>query len=66
MQKRGDPDFEFDLDDPRHEVLRSHARTIAGRGDPATPVTAAHAYRPPANMTPAQGLGLSPPSRSCC
>jgi len=58
MVERGDPDFEFDLDDPRHEVLRRHARVIAGRGDPDTPVTAAHAYRPPANMTSAQGLGL--------
>ncbi|MFN2425178.1 MAG: hypothetical protein ABR587_01880 [Candidatus Binatia bacterium] len=58
MEKRGDPDFEFHLDDPRREVLRRHARVIAGRGDPATPVTAAHAFRPPANMTPAQGLGL--------
>jgi len=58
MENRGDPDFEFDLDDPRHEVLRRHAHVIAARSDRNTPVTAAHAYRPPANMTPAQGLGL--------
>jgi len=62
MEKRGgsdfDPDFDFGLDDRRHEVLRSHARTIAARSTRDTPVTAAHAYRPPADMTPAQGLGL--------
>lgn len=51
-------EFDFDLDDRRREVLLQHARVIAASGDPGVPLTAAHAFRPPADMTPAQGLGL--------
>jgi uncharacterized membrane protein len=51
-----DPDVE--IADERLDVLRAHARVIAGTGDPDTPLTAAHAFRPPPGMTPAQGLGL--------
>jgi uncharacterized membrane protein len=51
-----DPDVE--IDDERLEVLRSHARVIAATGDPDTPLTAAHAFRPPPGMTPLQGLAL--------
>jgi len=50
--------FDFELDDARREVLRRHAIAIADGADPDTPLTAAHAYRPGAAMTPAQGLGL--------
>lgn len=39
-------------------MLGRHARAIADGADPDTPLTAAHAFRPPADMTPAQGLGL--------
>lgn len=55
-----DPDFLLDdeLDDERREVLQRHARAIAAGADPDTPLTAAHAFRPGAAMTPAQGLGL--------
>lgn len=35
-----------------------HARAIADGADPETPLTTAHAFRPPARLTPAQGLGL--------
>lgn len=51
-------EFDFELDDRRREVLAQHARVIAAAGDPDVPLTAAHAFRPPADMTPAQGLGL--------
>jgi uncharacterized membrane protein len=51
-------EFDFELDDRRREVLHRHARVIAGLGNPDTPLTAAQAFRPPADMTPAQGLGL--------
>jgi len=57
-EPRGDLEFDVELTDARREVLRRHARVIADGGDPDTPVTAAHAFRPPADMTPAQGLGL--------
>lgn len=56
MLEPGDPDVE--LDDARREVLLRHARAIAAGADADTPLTAAHAFRPPADMTPAQGLGL--------
>jgi hypothetical protein len=46
------------LDDARRAVLLRHARVVAQTGDPDTPLTAAHAFRPPPDMTPAQGLGL--------
>ncbi len=39
-------------------MLHRHARAIADGADPDTPLTAAHAFPPPADMTPAQGLGL--------
>lgn len=51
-------EFDFALDDRRRAVLHEHARVIAATGDPDVPLTAAHAFRPPADMTPAQGLGL--------
>lgn len=51
-------EFDFELDDRRRAVLHEHARVIAATGDPDVPLTAAHAFRPPADMTPAQGLGL--------
>jgi uncharacterized membrane protein len=51
-----DPDVV--LDDARRAVLLRHARVVAETGDPDTPLTAAHAFRPPPDMTPAQGLGL--------
>jgi uncharacterized membrane protein len=52
------PDPDVEIDDERLEVLRSHARVIAATGDPDTPLTAAHAFRPPPGMTPLQGLAL--------
>lgn len=55
---QADPDFEFGPDDPRLEVLRRHARLIADRGHPDLPVSVAQAFRPPADLTPAEGLGL--------
>jgi uncharacterized membrane protein len=51
-------EFDFAHDDRRRAVLHDHARVIAATGDPDVPLTAAHAFRPPADMTPAQGLGL--------
>lgn len=51
-------EFDFAIDDRRREVLMQHARVIAATGDPDVPLTAANAFRPPADMTPAQGLGL--------
>src|SRR5688572_15966553 len=51
-----DPDVV--LDEARRAVLLRHARVVAETGDPDTPLTAAHAFRPPPDMTPAQGLGL--------
>lgn len=56
MASARDPDVE--IDDERLEVLRSHARVIAATGDPDTPLTAAHAFRPPPGMTPMQGFAL--------
>jgi hypothetical protein len=46
------------LDDARRAVLLRHARVVAQTGDPDTPLTAAHAFRPPPDMTPAQGRVL--------
>lgn len=51
-------DFPFGPGDPRYGVLQRHARFIAAGGDPDTPLTAAHAFSPPVDLTPAQGLGL--------
>jgi uncharacterized membrane protein len=56
MASAHDPDVE--IVDERLEVLRSHARVIAATGDPDTPLTAAHAFRPPPGMTPLEGLAL--------
>lgn len=56
IDRRDDPDL--DLDDARREVLLRHARVIAAGGDPDEPLTAAHAFRPPPDMTPGEGLGL--------
>lgn len=56
MDPRGNPDF--DLDDECRKALHRHARAIAEREDPDTPLTAAHAFRPPTDMTAAQGLAL--------
>ncbi len=52
------PDPDVELDDARRAVLLRHARVIAETGNPDVPLTAAHAFRPPPDMTPAQGLGL--------
>lgn len=51
-------EFDFALDDRRRAVLHEHARVIAATGDPDVPLTATHAFRPPADMTPAQAIGL--------
>ncbi|HEY2772987.1 MAG TPA: hypothetical protein VGK20_02920 [Candidatus Binatia bacterium] len=48
----------FEIDDARREVLRRHAQVIAGSATGDAPVTAAHAFRPPADLTPSQALGL--------
>jgi uncharacterized membrane protein len=56
IDRRDDPDL--DLDDARRAVLLRHARAIAAGGDPDEPLTAAHAFPPPPDMTPGEGLGL--------
>lgn len=48
----------FELDDARRAVLERHATVIAERHRPDVPLTASHVFRPPSDMTPAEGLGL--------
>jgi uncharacterized membrane protein len=50
--------LELELDAARRAVLDRHASVIAAGHHPDMPLTAAHAFRPPSDMTPAQGLGL--------
>jgi uncharacterized membrane protein len=48
----------LEIDDAQRAVLDRHASRIAGSHDPDVPLTASHVFRPPSDMTAAQGLGL--------
>ncbi len=50
---------DFSIDEARREVMERHARLIAERhGEAVEPLTAAHVFRPPPDMTPTQGIGM--------
>ncbi|HYB99540.1 MAG TPA: hypothetical protein VEC57_10465 [Candidatus Limnocylindrales bacterium] len=48
----------FEIDDARREVLDRHARYIAEHHGRDVPLTARQMFAPPADVTPAQGIGL--------
>jgi uncharacterized membrane protein len=48
----------LELDDAQRAVLDRHASVIADRHHPDVALTASHVFRPPSDMTAAQGLGL--------